>query len=46
MGISEWVADALNEYFRAFSEGLGDFTTRDVEALTGPRVSLNPGVRA
>ena len=35
MGISEWVADALNEYFRAFSEGLGDFTTRDAEALTG-----------
>ena len=35
MGISEWLADALSEYSRAFSEGLGDFTTPDVEALTG-----------
>ena len=35
MGISEWLGDALNEYSRAFSEGLGDFTASDVEALTG-----------
>ena len=35
MGVAEWVAAALNEYFGAFSEGLGDYTTRDVEALTG-----------
>ena len=35
MGLSEWFADAMTEYFRAFSEGLGDFTTSDVEELTG-----------
>ncbi len=34
MGLSEWFADALNEYNRAFSEGLGDFTTGDVEKIT------------
>ena len=35
MGLSEWFADALNEYFKAFSEGLGDFVTGDVQQLTG-----------
>lgn len=35
LGVSEWVSDALNEYFQLFSEGLGDFTTPAVEALTG-----------
>ncbi len=35
MGLSEWHADAFNEYNKAFSEGLGDFTTGDVEELTG-----------
>ena len=35
MGMSEWFADALNEYSKAFSQGLGDFTTLDVEAITG-----------
>ncbi len=35
IGVSEWVSDALNEYFEAFGEGLADFTTPDVEALTG-----------
>ena len=35
MGMSEWLADANNEYFKALSEGLGDFTTNDVEAVTG-----------
>ncbi len=34
MGLSEWFADALTEYNKAFSEGLGDFTTGDVEELT------------
>ncbi len=35
MGMSEWLADANNEYFGALSEGLGDFTTNDVEEITG-----------
>ena len=35
MGMSEWIADALNEYSKAFGQGLGDFTTLDVEAITG-----------
>ncbi len=32
---SEWIADAFGEYFTAFSEGYGDFTTPDVENVTG-----------
>ena len=35
MGLSEWMADAMTEYSKAFSEGLGDFTTSDVQELTG-----------
>ena len=35
MGLPEWFADALNEYSKAFSENLGDFTTNDVEEITG-----------
>ena len=35
MGLPEWFADALTEYNKAFSEGLGDFTTNDVEDITG-----------
>ena len=35
MGLSEWLADAFNEYNKALSEGLGDFTTNDVEEITG-----------
>ncbi len=35
MGLPEWIADAMSEYFTAFSEGYGDFTTPDVEQLTG-----------
>ena len=35
MGLSEWHADAFNEYNKALSEGLGDFTTGDVEEVTG-----------
>ena len=35
MGLPEWVADAFSEYMAAFSEGYGDFTTPDVENVTG-----------
>ncbi len=35
MGLPEWIVDALNEYNKAFSEGLGDFTTNGVEEITG-----------
>ena len=35
MGLPEWVADAFGEYMTAFSEGYGDFTTADVENVTG-----------
>jgi len=35
MGMPEWIADAFGEYFTAFSEGYGDFTTDDVEKVTG-----------
>jgi uncharacterized protein YbjT (DUF2867 family) len=35
MGMSEWFADAMSEYFQAFSEGYGDFSTPDVEKVTG-----------
>src|SRR5215212_3677865 len=35
MGLSEWRADALNEYAKAHSEGYSDFTTNVVEQLTG-----------
>lgn len=35
MGLSEWFGDALTDYNKVFSEGLSDFTTRDVEVLTG-----------
>ena len=35
MGMSEWFADGLNEYLKAFSEGLGDFVTGDVQQITG-----------
>ena len=35
MGLPEWVADAFGEYMIAFGEGYGDFTTPDVEQVTG-----------
>jgi uncharacterized protein YbjT (DUF2867 family) len=35
MGMSEWLADAMGEYFQAYNEGYGDFTTTDVEKVTG-----------
>jgi uncharacterized protein YbjT (DUF2867 family) len=34
-GVPEWRAAALNEYAKAHSEGYSDFTTDDVERLTG-----------
>ena len=34
-GVPEWRADALNEYATAHSEGYSDFTTDNVERLTG-----------
>ena len=35
MGLPKWTADAFGEYMTAFSEGYGDFTTPDVEKVTG-----------
>src|SRR5829696_2912556 len=35
MGLSEWRADVLIEYAKAHSEGYSNFTTKDVEQLTG-----------
>lgn len=35
MGLPEWFSDAMVEYFRAFSEGYGDFITDDVQLVTG-----------
>ena len=35
MGLPEWIADAFGEYFKAFREGYGDYTTDDVEEITG-----------
>ncbi len=35
MGMSEWFADAMAEYFQAFSAGYGDFATDDVQLVTG-----------
>ena len=35
MGLPEWIADAFGKYFEVFSEGYGDFTTLDVERVTG-----------
>lgn len=34
-GVPEWLAEALNEYAKAHSNGYSDFTTEDVEQLTG-----------
>jgi uncharacterized protein YbjT (DUF2867 family) len=35
MGLSEWRADVLIEYAKAHSEGYSNFTTEEVEQLTG-----------
>ena len=34
-GISEWMAEVLNEYANAHSAGYSDWTTDSVERLTG-----------
>ena len=34
-GLPEWMADALNEYAKAHSEGYSDWTAEDFERLTG-----------
>jgi uncharacterized protein YbjT (DUF2867 family) len=39
MGLSEWRADVLVEYAKAHSEGYSNFTTEDVEQLTGHRAT-------
>jgi uncharacterized protein YbjT (DUF2867 family) len=38
-GFPEWLADAVIEWAEAFREGYGDFTTEDVERLTGHRAT-------
>ena len=38
-GISEWMADVLNEYANAHSAGYSDWTTDDVERLTDYRAT-------
>ena len=35
MGLSEWKAEVLIEYARAHDQGYTNFTTDDVEQLTG-----------
>ena len=35
LGLPEWMADAYSEYFKVYSEGWGDFTTDDVQLVTG-----------
>src|SRR5215212_10959049 len=35
MGLSQWRADVLIEYAKAHSQGYSDFTTEEVEQLTG-----------
>ena len=35
MGFPEWNKNAYLEYFKAYSEGWGDYTSSDVEDLTG-----------
>jgi uncharacterized protein YbjT (DUF2867 family) len=39
MGLSGWRADVLIEYAKAHSEGYSNFTTEDVEQLTGHRAT-------
>jgi uncharacterized protein YbjT (DUF2867 family) len=34
-GVTEWLADALNEYAKAHTEGYSDYTTGDFELVTG-----------
>jgi len=39
MGMPEWIADGIIELAVALSEGLGDYTTDDLEKLTGHRAN-------
>src|SRR5215204_7164459 len=39
MGLSEWRAEVLIEYAKAHSEGYSNFTTEEVEQLTGHRAT-------
>src|SRR5215208_3254781 len=39
MGLSEWRAEVLVEYAKAHSEGYSNFTSEDVEQLTGHRAT-------
>src|SRR5215210_4697430 len=39
LGLSEWRADVLVEYAKAHSEGYSNFTSEDVEQLTGHRAT-------
>jgi uncharacterized protein YbjT (DUF2867 family) len=39
MGLSEWRAEVLVEYAKAHSEGYSNFTSEDVEQLTGRRAT-------
>lgn len=36
-GWGEWGADVMMDYSKAYAEGWGDFTTNDVETLTGKK---------
>jgi uncharacterized protein YbjT (DUF2867 family) len=45
-GADEWTAGILRDYCEAYSKGFGDFTTREVERLTGhPPRSVDDFVR-
>ncbi|MCH7955514.1 MAG: SDR family NAD(P)-dependent oxidoreductase, partial [Candidatus Marinimicrobia bacterium] len=35
MGFPDWNKNAYLEYFKAYSEGWGDYTSSDVEDITG-----------
>jgi len=35
MGMGDWAAQVMRDYSQAYSENWGDFTTDDVERLTG-----------
>lgn len=37
LGLGEWFAQVTKDYSRAYSDGWGDFTTDDVEKLTGKK---------
>ena len=36
-GWGEWGADVMMDYSKAYAEGWGDFTTNDVETVTGKK---------